>query len=139
MFNRKFIVDALSVIGGILAIWESVLKPICKQTQNDMDYSHYFRDNWVMLMALAFLIIGVFGSIVESRKDRKRLSAIENYLAQSDSQDMEDEIIHAVAWWVSSFNPVESERNAYIEKYFPRNKAKIRDYISRLPFSIQRA
>lgn len=136
------ILSALSTLFWL----KDIIKPFIIYNNMDAIVNYFSVRDWSPTMAIIGFIAIALLEARKSKKERIKLAKVEcevrsikEAMLIADMEDMEDEIIHAVAWWVGGFNPVESERNAYIEKYFPRNKYRIKDYISHHPFPIQQA
>jgi hypothetical protein len=130
--NNPYIVFSalmLSIIGGILSIWEGLIKLIYNNTLN-MDYlKQYFVEHWIGLTGLLCIILSILLFYTQMRRENKRLKSLEDFVLMRDKVNMEEEMLNAVAHWVNILNKTEVERDEYIRDRFPRNEKAIQDYL----------
>lgn len=62
-------------------------------------------------------------------KTNHRIQSLEEFVQLKDQQEMDDEIIQAVSFWINAFTNTLEERNAYIRERFPKNEQKIQGYL----------
>ncbi len=136
--NPKIIFTAtvIGFIGGILTIWDILIKPILNKihTMN----LQYIQDHWASLLGLTLIGVSLITRSYVRKQGESEIKLMQNEIASiketidlADKKDMDDEVIHAVVFWVNALNKTEKERNEYIRHYFPRNEKKIQEYFQK--------
>jgi len=125
----RFLSNFISVIAILCTVFAMSIFTITERIFDVFDRVYNMPSKTrdiVVIVVNILLMITVWNWFVIQVKQYKRVQ-------KADEKELNEEMLHAVSWWVWSFNKTDKERREYINKYFPCNKDRIQAYIDAHP------